>query len=356
MLMVEVPVPKIQSTAPILLVFSLALTTPVMAADAEGAPPSFVPELVLSYVDPGSGEILSCGEECRRFEVPAGVELEVRIGVRNNGGGVGDEGVAWDLWFDQRRHPFPGVDLAACHDASVDRLDKDCWRAYNDRVDWEEWTSLVADVVCVPEKPGGCEDVTLRVPMDADFDGSRGRGVYSFAVWVDRFRVIGEDDEFDNFIGPVRVKVVPSESTPPDTASKTAESVPAGLVKAPSSPRPYTVLTFPAHAEIGFTLSSSRSRGILEFVAVYPGAVTVEVEQGGMYENMVVEVRKVSTGEVLAEATGKGRIRFEGRIGLLDLKDDRRLDVVVTPAHGTRGVRGTIEVSYPARASYRISE
>lgn len=344
------------SDCPTVMLASLLLMAPSAVPAADGAPPSFVPQLVLSYIDPASGETLSCAEGCRRFEVPDGVELEVRVGVRNNGGDVGDEGVAWDLWFDQRRSPFPGIDLAACHDASADRLDRDCWRALNDRVDWEAWTGLAADVVCVPEKPGWCEDVTLRVPMDADFDGSRGRGVYSFAFWVDRFRVIGEDNEFDNFRGPVRVKVMPSESTAPAASSNSAEPAPAGLVFASSSPQPYTALTFPAHAETGFALSSQKSRGVLEFAAVYPGTVTVEVEQNGVYENMVVEIRRVLTGEVLAETTGKGRVRFTGKIGLFDLKDDRLIEVVVTPAHGTRGVRGTISVSYPSRASYRITE
>ena len=332
------------------------LMAPTAAPAAEGEPPSFIPQLVLSYVDPASGETLFCAEGCRRFEVPDGVELEVQVGVRNNGGDVGDEGVAWDLWFDQRRHPFPGLDLAACHDVSEDRLDFDCWRAMNDRVDWEAWADLVADVVCVPEKPGWCKDLTLRVPMDADFDGSRGRGVYSFAVWVDRFRVIGEDNEFDNFRGPVRVKVVPSASTVPAVGSNAAESAAEGLVFAASSPQPYTALTFPAHAETGFTLSSQKSRGVLGFAAVYPGTVIVEVEQNGMYENMVVQIRTVLTKEVLAETTGKGRLKFTGKIGLFDLKDDRLVEVVVTPAHGTRGVRGTINVSYPARASYRRTE
>jgi hypothetical protein len=350
------PMRGFHADGPTILFVSLLLVAPAVVPAADGTLPSFVPRLVLSYVDPLSGETISCGEGCRRFEVPDGVELEVQVGVENNGGDVGDEGVAWDLWFDQRRHPFPGVDLDACHDASENRLDLDCWRAYDDRVDWEAWKDLVADVVCVPEKPGWCEDVTVRVPMDAEFDGSRGRGVYSFAVWVDRFKVIGEDNEFDNFRGPVRVKVVPAESTAPAAGSNAAESAPEGLVRAGSSPQPYTVLTFPAHAETGFTLSSQKSRGVLEFRAVYPGTVIVEVEQSGVYENMVVQIRRVLTEEVLAESNGKGRLKFTGKIGLLDLKDDRLFEVVVMPAHGTRGVRGTINVSYPSRASYRITE
>jgi len=81
-------------------------------AAADGLPPSFVPQMDLSYIDPQSGELVSCGEGCRRFEVPDGVELDVRIKVQNNGGDDWGEGVVWDLWFDQRRHPFPGIDLS----------------------------------------------------------------------------------------------------------------------------------------------------------------------------------------------------------------------------------------------------
>jgi hypothetical protein len=326
------------------------------ASDVDGTPPSFVPDMVLSYVDPSSGETISCAPGCRRFEVPDGVVLEVRVRVLNQGGDIGGEGVAWDLWFDQRRNPFPGLDLAACHDESLGRVDIECWRAMNDRVEWEEWSSLVPDVTCVPEEPSGCGDVSLSVPMTSDHDGSRGRGVYSFAVWLDRFQVMSDADEFDNFSGPVRVKVVPPDLKTSHVDAAPAEPPSKVLVRAPSSPQPFTVLTFPARSDVGFTLSSQKSRGVLEFAPLYPGEVVVDVQQGGTFEKMVVEIRKVSTGEVLGRGSGKGRLRFEGRVGLLDLKDDRRLQVVVIPDHGTRGVRGTINVSYPARASYRRTE
>jgi hypothetical protein len=335
---------------------ALVLAISVAAEAADGAPPSFIPQLDLSYVDPISGDVVTCGQGCRRFEVPDGVELVVRAGVRNQGGDVGEEGVAWDLWYDQRNHPFPVLDITACYDAALAQLDIECWRALDDRVDWAKWNGLIADVVCVPEHAGECDDVTLRMPVDSKFEGSRGRGVYSFALWVDRFKKIAEDDEFDNFAGPVRVKVVRSTTPVSKPDSAATASIPAHLVRAPSTPQPYTVLTFKTRSDLGFTLSSQLSRGLLEFAPLYPGGVEVEVEQNGVYESMVVEIRKSSNGEVLADATGKGRLRFTGRIGLLDLKDDRRLEVVVSPAHGTRGVRGTITVSYPARASYRRTE
>ena len=341
------------SAALALLLFVMT-SAPIPAAD--GLPPSFVPQMHLSYIDPQSGELVTCGEGCRRFEVPDGVELGIRVKVLNNSQESWGEGVAWDLWFDQRRHPFPGIYLSDCHDATEDRLDVDCWLALNDRVDWDAWTSLVADLVCVPEEAGECEDVTMWLPMDLEFDGSRGRGVYSFAVWIDRFGVVAEDDEFDNYRGPVRVKVVPRQQGELGVAAKDSRPIPEGLVSSPSSPRPYSVRTVTAEVDKGFSLSSGVGRANLEFAPSYSGPINVEVEQAGVWEKMTVEVRKVSTGEVLAEVSGKGRLLLEGVVGKEHLKDDRRYEVVVKAEHGTRGLRGTISVSYPDRVVYRRAE
>ena len=325
----------------------------VPAVAGPGAPPNFIPEMILSYSDPVSGAKVECGDGCRRFEVPAGVDLELRIRVLNDGGDPGGDGVPWDLWFDQRRHPFPGIDIADCHDPTEDRLDIECWRALSERVEWEVWNGQTADRVCVPEKTGECDDVTVRVPMDADHDGSRGRGVYSFAVWVDRFQIRPEENEFDNFAGPVRIKVVPapaSESTSAPDAQ--AES---GLMT-PSSPQPYSVRIVDAEDEAGFSLTSPRAREVIAFEPPYAGKVRIEVRPSGGYEAHHIEVRRVSTGEVLAEADGKGDLRLEGGIDAATLKGDRRLEAVVTLAQGARTSRGMIKVTYPARAIFRRTE
>jgi len=339
-------------TLSVILILNAA---PVVAAS--GAPPNFIPEMTLSYSDPVSGAKVECGDGCRRFEVPAGVDLELRIRVLDDGSDPDGDGVPWDLWFDQRRHPFPGIDIADCHDPKEDQLDIECWRALAERVDWEVWNGEIADRVCVPEKTGECDDVTVRVPMDADHDGSRGRGVYSFAVWVDRFQIRPEENEFDNFAGPVRVKVVPaaesaSASVPEPVPDAQAES---GLMK-PSSPQPYSVRFVAEEEETNFSLTSPRSRGVIAFEPPYSGKVAVEVMRSGGYDALHLEVRKVSTGEILAEVDGKGNLRLEGRIDTATLKGDRRLEAVVTPAQGARGSRGTIKVTYPARAMYRRTE
>jgi hypothetical protein len=120
-----------------------------------------------------------------------------------------------------------------------------------------------------------------------------------------------------------------------------------------SAGKPYTVLIRRQVVETNFTLGSVRSRGGLEFSPDYPGVVFVEVQQVGTWENMSVEVRKSSTGEILAETSGKGRLQIKGQITHAQLMDDRRLEVVVSPAQGSRGARGSITVTYPGRATYR---
>jgi hypothetical protein len=324
---------------------------PVVAAS--GASPNFIPEMTLSYSDPVSGARVECGDGCRRFEVPVGVDLELRVRVLNDGGGPDGDGVPWDLWFDQRRHPFPGIDIADCRDPGDNRLDIDCWRALAERVDWDSWDGQIADWVCVPEKAGDCNDVTIKVPMEADYEGSRGNGVYSFAVWVDRFQTRPEENEFDNFVGPVRVKVLPASGSAPEPAPDAqAES---GLMM-PSSPQPYSVRVVAEEEEAGFILSSPRSRAVIAFEPLFSGNVIVEVAPAMVYEAHHLEVRKVSTGEILAEADGKGNLRLEGGIDAGTLKGDRRLEAVVTLAQGARTSRGTIKVTYPARAIYRRTE
>jgi len=345
----------------LLIILGVCLSLQPYLAAAEGtetagAAPNFVPELILNYRDPGTGETVSCSSDCRRLEVPAGVELQVRVIVRNVGGEVGAEGVAWDLWFDQRHHPFPGIELEVCRDQPAGSLNPDCWQSLRDRVNWQEWRSAAADVVCVPVPGADCSDVALRVPMDPKFNGSVGRGIYSFAAWVDRFQTFSDANEFDNFAGPIRVKVAPSAEHRPSGDFGPPGPLPEGLIEGNASPRPFTVVTYPEHVGAGFNLTSHLTRGVLEFAPLYPGSVDVEIQQDGMYENMEVAVRKVSSGDVLFKTLGKGRLRLRGEIDPFDLKDDRRLEVAISPAHGTRGVRGKVTVTYPARASYRRTE
>lgn len=330
---------------------------------------NFVPELTLSYLDPDSGKRFECGDACRRFSVPAGVELELRVNIRDEGPTNGHGDIAWDLWFNQPTHPFPGFDLAPCF-GEEGRLDRACWEAMVDRVDRETWDLLRSDVVCVPVlDEGECASATIRLLMDPDFEGARRPGVYHVGVWANRFSAVPEKNEFDNFVGPVRVTVEPRPVAatqgpgPAAAVSETSATVPsvavdadaASFVVGPSSPMPYGVVTVPEEVKTSFTLTSMRSQRLLEFVPACAGGVTVEVVQTGAYENMTVQVRKVSTGKVLIEAQGKGRLRLDGSIDGFDLKDDRSFEVVVVPGQGSRGIRGSMSVSYPARLRYMVN-
>jgi hypothetical protein len=290
--------------------------------------------------------------------------------VLNQGDNPSGDGVGWDLFFDQPRRPFPPEDFAVCFDAEQ-RLDTDCYYGMMDRVDWDWWHRQDADRVCLPDDPSDCLDETLSIPLDADYDGWRGRGVYAFMVWVDRFDTQIEIDDFDNVAGPVRVKVLPrladepvKPASPPvmvDPGKEVVESVTVGeesrkVIFAPASPKSFTFRISRAQAEESFNLSSRIARANLEFVVSYPGHVSVEVEQQGVWEKMIVEIRKVSTGEILANAEGKGRLRLAGTVDRVHLFDDRLFEVVVRQAQGAWGLRGTIRVRYPNRGVYIRNE
>ncbi|HSO22002.1 MAG TPA: hypothetical protein VLT81_03790 [Chondromyces sp.] len=334
-----------------LIGFVLAASAAV-GADSD-PPPDWVPELRLSYLDPATGSTVACSEPCRRFEVPDGAVLTVGVTVASRGGEPRSDGPVWDLWWDQRLHPFPGIDTAACVDADG-TVDLPCWGALVERVDWASWQALPADVSCVPEEPGGCLDVILQVPVSARFDGSRGRGVYSLALWVDRFRAVVERNELDNFAGPVRVVARAGDTAAPETEDAAAVAPPeqrgAGTLVSGAVGKPFAVAVLDETVDQGFALSSPRSRATVGFNPGIAGEVVVEVDQVGAWGKIVVEVRKVSTGEILQEARGLGRLRLEGPVHVGLLKDDRRFEVVVRLDEGTRGVRGTVRVTYPARA------
>jgi hypothetical protein len=340
-------------------------------AFSQGVDPSnFVPELSFSYTDPDTGERVECGKDCRRFDVPAGVELEIRVQVHDQGGGADGGEVAWDLWVNQPNHPFPGYDIAPCRNGTDGGYDRTCWQTLVDGVDRDAWDALQPDAVCVPGLDNGsCRDATVRVMMDPDFEGARRRGVYHVAVWINRLSAVPEEDQFDNFAGPVRVTVEPRQDVPghepaaPSGSVDDASGAESGASVSTDSPavviplsttRPYAVVVVPEDLEKSFTLTSPRSRGVLEFVPGHPGRISVEVVEIGLEENMVVQVRKASTGDVVAEAQGKGRLSLDGRVDGFDLRGDRTLEVVVTPGQGSRGIRGTIHVTYPAGIRYLV--
>ncbi len=333
----------------------LCWLVPASAAEEEFVPPNYVPELSLSYLDPVSGERVWCEENCRRFEAPAGVDLEITVRTKNEGTDLDQQGVPLDLFFDQRHHPFPGLEVADCQDGSGE-IGVECWSDLVRRVDWEKWNALVADRVCVPEKPGECAEVTVRLTMDENFAGTRGRGVYSIAVWADRFQLTPERDEFDNFLGPVRVKVIPREegSAVADAQASGEEAeVADALVVAPTVPMPYSFRTAPKKLEKAFNLSSPSSRAVIAFLPPFAGEVNVEVLTGRSFSKLVVQVQDFSTEKVLVETIGEGQTYLQGNLTQGDLKNDRRIVVTLKLDQGARPTRGTLTVRYPERPIYR---
>ncbi len=322
------------------------------AAETVVEPLSFVPVVVLSYADPDSGEIFECGPGCRRFKVPEGINLDIQVRIENPDGSVSGEGLVWDLWFNQPLHPFPGVHLEDCQIGDGSQIDAECWRAAMLRVDWQSWTDLSADRVCVPSSTDSCREETVRLFMDADFDGARRPGTYHIALWLDRFRISADRDEFDNFIGPIRVTVVPRDGGDDSQHVAPPQEVGQGPVIEPSTAKPWTGVIEPGEADNGFSLGSERARGILAFEPGLPGPVEIEIEQVGDPQMVIVEVQKVSTGEVLAEARDRGRIRLNGTIRPEMLKDDRRFEVVVRSTTRPQGLRGIIRVRYPKRVRF----
>ncbi len=337
--------------AAVVALLSLAAGAVSAADPPVDPPPNWVPSLHLGFLDPDSGQRVECAAPCRRFEVPDGAELELRVTVANRGGEARVDGPPWDLWWDQRLHPFPGLELAACRDRDG-RLDIPCWRDLVARVDWETWRALPADLSCVPEESGACTDLSFRLPVSSAFAGSRGRGVYSLALWVDRFGATAEADELDNFAGPVRVSVRAAATGTEDPGGggqpvAAPEHEGAGTLVAGSVGRAFDIAVLTDSIDKDFSLGSQVSRSQLVFAVGHPGRVVIELSPISGSEELRVELRKVSDGTVLVEARDRGRLRIEGEVGAELLKDDRLFEVVVAPDQGSRGVRGTLRVSYP---------
>jgi hypothetical protein len=197
--------------------------------------------------------------------------------------------------------------------------------------------------------------VTVKIPVSAGFEGARKTGTYHVSAWVDRFGVTAERNEFNNFAGPIRVTVEPHAGTDhPATPPETVEAHP-GLIE-PTEPQPYSIVLAPGEVEEAFFIASDRSVAGVGFAPRFPGPVSVEVDQGGVNEIMIVTVARALTGEVLIEERARNAVRFDGRIDSESLKDDRRLLVEVRGGPSTRGLRGTIQVSYPERALYRVTQ
>ena len=66
------------------------------------------------------------------------------------------------------------------------------------------------DVVCIPEDPGDCQRILKTLKADLSYMGKQGKGVYNIVAWVDRFDTQTEVAEDDNYLGPVKIVVLPT--------------------------------------------------------------------------------------------------------------------------------------------------
>ncbi|GAB4348341.1 MAG: hypothetical protein Kow006_08950 [Gammaproteobacteria bacterium] len=169
-------------------------------------PPNWIVQLSVSFTDPHTGGKKTYTTDSLRgarresIRVAAGSRVVLQVSAYNMGGNPGSDGVSLDIWYD--------------------------WPSRRTPTD-----SSLADVVCIPESPVDCLEKTISLKADLAFEGKAGRGIYNIAAWVDRFDTVSEFDEMDNFLGPVRITVLPT------LPRKTAPLAPAPRTLAPLRPR-----------------------------------------------------------------------------------------------------------------------
>jgi hypothetical protein len=147
-------------------------------------PPNLIITLTIEHTDPNTGKKVifkadsARGPKSKSIRVPAGAELVLKFSVDNTGGPPGGDGVSLDVWYDWPKRTKPGD---------------------NDQ----------SDDGCLPEGPWDCFRMTKTLKADLFYKGKMGKGIYNIAVWVDRFNFVSELDETDNFLGPIKITVLP---------------------------------------------------------------------------------------------------------------------------------------------------
>ena len=165
------------------ILFSIAfiIVSARIAVAGASDPPNFQPNLTIKYLHPNTHKRVTI-KNClpgKTYQVPAGVNLALIFEVRNTGDNPSGDPVSIDIWYDWPHRKPP-----------------------NDNVD--------PDAVCVPEDPGDCQRVIETLKADLSYKGRQGKGVYNIVAWVDRFDTQTEVDEADNYLGPVKIVVLPT--------------------------------------------------------------------------------------------------------------------------------------------------
>jgi hypothetical protein len=174
----------VSNTKVILLTMVLVIISARIAVAGATDPPNFQPNLAIEYLHPNTHKKVAI-RNClpgKAYQVPAGVSLSLIFEVHNTGDNPSGDGVSIDIWYDW---PYG--------------------RPPNDYVDPDE--------VCLPESPSDCQRMIKTLKADLSYAGKEGKGVYNIVVWVDRFDTQTEVFEDDNYLGPIKIVVLPTVHT-----------------------------------------------------------------------------------------------------------------------------------------------
>ena len=174
----------VNNTKVILFSIAFIIISARIAVAAASDPPNFQPNLTIKYLHPNTHKKVTI-KNClpgKTYQVPAGVNLTLIFEVHNTGDNPSGDPVSIDTWYDWPYRKPP-----------------------NDYVD--------PDAVCVPEDPGDCQRMIKTLKADLSYMGKGGKGVYNIVAWADRFDTQTEVDEDDNYLGPIKIVVLPTVQT-----------------------------------------------------------------------------------------------------------------------------------------------
>jgi len=268
--------------------FRLLISSIMVGGAAWGTtgPPSIqdaVLHVTLRYTHPRTGKVhtlttdsqqtnsVEAPHTAREWSVPAGVELRIEMSY-TAGDHPASDGFSVDIWYDWNRFEYP-----------------------EDTVD--------PDDVCLEENPRDCARFTRTLPMDSDFPGKDGRGVYNLAAWIDRFDTQSEAYEDNNFLGPIKIRAVRQAVARPVTIQRKKLRVAALPIKRmPASP---------GHRIFPFRLEPTRMRRSFSFAADPPVKLRIVIESRDKKARLEAVLRDETHDRVLGRARGTAPLKIE---------------------------------------------
>jgi len=280
-------------------------------------PPDVILHVTLSYTHPQTGEkfILKTDSEktnaaewpdtAKKWSIPAGVELNIKLEVWNIGDNPGGDGFDVDLWYDWNKNEYPD--------------------------DWED-----ADYVCLPDSPRDCLQFTKKITIDPDFPGKDGKGIYNIAAWVDRFDQTTEVYENNNFLGPIQIKPAMTAVVKPKVL-KVKKLQPLRKLRMQKQPIKPELKFFP------FRLEPSKAKQGFSFEPNQPANVRIRIEWRNKRDQLQAVLRDETNSRVLNRAKGKSPLELHFK----QLKKSRIEKMSVIINSSGRGITaGRIIVHY----------